>query len=809
MAYGLPDNLWIGLLVMAVIILALLWKDKISKGNSKPTPEPDGPSVSMTEVSKNSSHTVGETFALKGTYDAGDSSIRRKSLTMNGRDISSKIESWSNGTFRTSRIEIPEVEKIKCKIKVETRIGDAFDDHVFDPSPPSEPDGPGLDLSVETTNTAPGQENGSAVVTASPIIGDAEISRTEVRVPNLGKSESSAGNNDCVLSLSNLPAGEYQAIAETSDTNKNSASDTENFEIEVMETDLRVEASYNVVSHDSGEVELRAEVVEASADIIGTTIKMREKNDWDSEDDGWDGNHSETSLVEYQREGLEDNVYEFEGKTEDEFGNIDTDRGTFEIGVSGGPGGSIDDLPEGVQGIFQNTNNNFNGVPPQYLEVIRDIIDQTGGRDQRGDVTQKVGMDAYQLLLALSTLEPDLTGDDNSQILAELKTIRQEVGQDQISPDELENALRNVMQDVFGQDLQGVIQGLDLGNGFDEQAIVQAIEDKDVDIDLTQVTNRLDNIEQAVNQVQSQGGDMSNVEQKLDDIESAVRDIRVDDQIYQDLTQEIQALRNKGLQVNIDMNDPLIIKLVEDIERSGNPQAERRRILQAIRGEGVLTRRLLIRLLGDEEQDDESGGTGNKNPENEDSGMADEGTKVKKFDAQELKSLEEDIDALSDFVKDFDQLDFQKARKLKNEIEKEVNNVEQELKDVHDQAELFTNLVDDINDWSQGGKNKQDIIDEIENSYKHENKIREELKDIHNKMSQIRRKVKDVEDLCTQFNEVLGVSENEFSSTVDSITEDMHRMDNLIEHVNEYVQGHREGQGDEYVPDEVLGGSPR
>jgi chromosome segregation ATPase len=256
------------------------------------------------------------------------------------------------------------------------------------------------------------------------------------------------------------------------------------------------------------------------------------------------------------------------------------------------------------------------------------------------------------------------------------------------------------------------------------------------------------------------------------------------------------------------MNDPLMIKLVEDIQHSGDPQAERQRILQRIRQEGTITRTLLIQLLGDD-LDDESGGTGNKNPQSTSDDMADEGTKVIKFDEQELKSLEEDVDALSQFVDDFDQLDFQRASNLKAEIRQEVNNIQSELNDVHDQAELFTSLVEDMNDFTKGAKNKQDIIDEIENSYQHENKIREELKDIHNKMSEIRRKVKEVEDLCTQFNKVLGVSENEFSSTVDSITDDMHRMDSLIEHVNDYLQGHREGQGDEYIPDEVLGEAPR
>ncbi len=807
MAYGLPDNLWIGLLVMAVIILAILWKDKVSKssGGGGGTSRDEGPSVSMRETGNT---TIGERFALRGSYDSGDGSISDYSLTMNGRDISGKVTSWSGGTFATDTIEVPDVDTVECDIQVSATYGTADDSISFNPSRPDEPEGPDLEVDVETQDADPGEDNGAVTVTARPTPGDNSIQETQVELPDFEVSDTSTGNSTASVRQTGIPSGEgYRYRAETTDGETSSVEKTGTFRIRGHhEGNLEVEAGHEVVDEENGRVRLWAEVISSPAEIEGTTIKFRPVG---AED--WKGDSSDSDRVEVTEE-FSPGTYEYEGlaATSD---RQDTDRGTFQIEGEGGGGGSRDDYPELVRIINQNTNNNLGDLggfqgDEEVMSILEQILEQVDSSGSDSE-TARVGMDAYQLLFALNALGVDLDSGDNQQIVAELRQIRQQMGGGGMSSDDLESALRTVLHDVFGQDLQSVIQGLDLGDGFDEDAIVQAIEDND--IDLSEVTNRLDNIEQAVTQIQSQGGDLSDVEQKLDDIESAVRDLQVDDQIFQDLTAEIRSLRNDGVQVNVDMNDPLIIKLVEDIQHSGNPQAERQRILQRIRQEGVITRRLLIRLLDEDDSDDgdESGGTGNKNPQNDNDDMANEGTKIVKFDEQELKSLEEDIDALSQFVDDFDKLDFQKARRLKDKIEKEVTSVQNELNDVHDQAELFTGIVEDMNDFTEGAKTKQEMIDEIENSYQHENKIREELKDIHSKMSKIRTKVKKVEDLCTQFNEVLGVSENEFSSTVDSITDDMHRMDDLIEHVNEYLQEHREGQGGEYIPDEVLGEAPR
>lgn len=801
MAYGLPDNLWIGLLVMAIIILALLWKDKISKssgGGGKTKTTPDGPEFNSIEH-RPVNPDPGQEVNFKADYTA-NASIKKYWFKVDGKKRDTTI---TGGSLKTGPLTLDEGSySYKAYVKDEngkdSTIGSSFSVN--------------SGRTLEGPIFEVGEEWGDDVVV---LVAKAEtrsadnISLTEIAVEGVGQSENKGP--EARIEVPANPGKTYSYTAETIDSNDLTAEVEGELRIPRNPSSLAVTANYEIINEVGGNVRIWSEVTEYSNEIRETSIHFRPEgageDDWVSEVSKGD---IRAEIPPEDRENLRDGVYEIRAHAEDVENNEATDTATFRLGNEGGGGNTPEgDYPELVRIINQSSSNSlgdlggFRGDEEvmTLLEQILEKVDGAGG-DIRGP-----GMDAYQLLFALNSLGVDLDGGDNQQIVDELRMIRQQMDSGGMSQNELENALKNVLNDVFGQDLQSVIQDLDLGNGFDEDAIVRAIENKD--IDFSEVTDRLDRLEQTVSQIQGQGGDISDFEQKLDNIESAVIDLKADNQTYQDLKTEIEALREEGVDVNLDMNDPLIIKLVEDIEASENPQAERERTIQIIRQEQVLTRRVLVQILGKNAPDKQSGGQGNKNEEDNSNGMSDEGTKVKKFDQKELNSLEDDINALSKFVDDFDQLDFQKAKNLKDEIEKEVNSIQSELNDVHNQAELFTSLVDDINDWSEGGKSKQDMIDEIENSYKHENKIREELKDIHNKMSEIRRKVKEVEDLCTQFNEVLGVSENEFSSTVDSITEDMHRMDNLIEHVNEYLQGHREGQGGEYIPDEIIGESPR
>lgn len=621
MAYGLPDNLWIGLLVMAVIILALLWKDKISKssgGSGGTETTPDGPSFQSIEH-KPVNPDPGEEINFKAEYTANASIStywfkvdgRKRDTTNTGGSLKTGPLTFEEGSYRYKAY-------VKDKNGKDSSIGSSFSVNSGKTL-----EGPKLKMEEEW-----GEDVVELVAKAKTRSADS-ISLTKITVEGVGQSEERGP--EARIELPAEPGRTYSYTAETLDSNDLDAEVEGELKIPRNPSPLSVTANYDIFNEVEGNVRIWAEVTEYSHEIDKTRIQFRPEG---AGDDAWAWQEEEgairAEIPDEERENLSDGVYEVKASARDVENNRATDTTKFSLGEGGG-GGSRDDFPELVRIINQNTNNNLGDLggfrrDEEVMAILEQILEQVDASTGDGE-TARVGMDAYQLLFALNALGVDLDSSDNQQIVAELQRIRQEMGTGGMSGTELENALRTVLHDVFGQDLQSVIEGLDLGGGFDEEAIVQALEDRD--IDLTAVTDRLDNIEQAVQQIEAQGGDMSEVEQKLDDIESAVQELQVDDQIFQDLTGEIEALRNEGIQVNVDMNDPLIIKLVEDIQHSGNPQAERRRIFRTIRREGRLTRALLVSLL-------ESGGEGNKNGGNDSSGMATEIPAYEEF--RELKN---------------------------------------------------------------------------------------------------------------------------------------------------------------------------
>lgn len=241
-AYGLPDNLWIFIIIMAIIILALLWRDKLSEGSSSSssststtTTRDDPPSVNMS-LSSASSKKKGETFKLRGRYDSGDGSISSKTLKMNGTSISGKISSWSGGRFTTKPITVPDTNNVKCKVGVRTRYGSDEDTVSFTPVDQGggEDEGPTLNVDVKTTDTGKNDSTGSVKITASPTAGDAPIKVTVVDAGSVGQEENRGAGN-CVFQKGGLPAGEYPYRAATEDQNDNTQDVEDTFKIEEKE----------------------------------------------------------------------------------------------------------------------------------------------------------------------------------------------------------------------------------------------------------------------------------------------------------------------------------------------------------------------------------------------------------------------------------------------------------------------------------------------------------------------------------------------------------------------------------------------
>ena len=766
MAYGLPDNLWIGLLVMAVIILALLWKDKISKssgGSGGTETTPDGPSFQSIEH-KPVNPDPGEEINFKAEYTANASIStywfkvdgRKRDTTNTGGSLKTGPLTFEEGSYRYKAY-------VKDKNGKESSIGSSFSVNSGKTL-----EGPKLKMEEEW-----GEDVVELVAKAKTRSADS-ISLTKITVEGVGQSEERGP--EARIELPAEPGRTYSYTAETLDSNDLDAEVEGELKIPRNPSPLAVTANYDIVNEVEGNVRIWAEVTEYSHEIDKTRIQFRPEG---AGDDAWAWQEEEgairAEIPDEERENLSDGVYEVKASARDVENNRATDTTKFSLGEGGG-GGSRDDFPELVRIINQNTNNNLGDLggfrgDEEVMAILEQILEQVDASTGDGE-TGRVGMDAYQLLFALNALGVDLDSSDNQQIVAELQRIREEMGTGGMSGTELENALRTVLHDVFGQDLQSVIEGLDLGGGFDEEAIVQALEDRD--IDLTAVTDRLDNIEQAVQQIEAQGGDMSEVEQKLDDIESAVQELQVDDQIFQDLTGEIEALRNEGIQVNVDMNDPLIIKLVEDIQHSGNPQRERRRILQSIRREGMVTRRLLIQLLEDDTDPDESGGEGNKNEEEDNGGMPN-ADKVEYKIAQDTKK---EIEELEEAFKDLESLEEGQREELQitQHIEEDVEQLIKLLKDVrkheHKVEQLLNNEITK-GEWQKVGKHEDKIMSDLEEARAYLQDFMESvanIEDHYKDNDQVLSQLDDLKDALVNQQEELMSLEDKLEDTMDEMS---------------------------------------
>lgn len=744
MAYGLPDGLWLPLLIMAVIILALLWKDKISKssgGSKKRTKDttPPGPSFKSI-VHKPVNPDPGDEVEFRAEYTA-DASISSYWFKVDGRKRDTSI---SSNALDTGPHTFDEGSyNYEAYIKDENGKTDTISSS-FSVNSGETREGPSLRVSESWSDD-------SVILEAEAHRGSSPIERTSIEVDGVGESE---GADSASIELPAEPGTTYSYEATAVDENGMDTKNSGQITIPSNPSTISVSANSEVVSHAEGDAKIWAEVTEHSGRIETLRIAYRPADPDARDGEGWETfSDGDTTRKESLLQGLPDGTYEVKADVKEilESGseNKASDSDKFEIGSGGTPGETPDDIPEGFPdewgAIFQNTN--INGVPPGILELIGDIGEETAGKDRRGDVTQEVGMEAEQLLLALSVLEPDLSSEDNSRILEELREIKQKVSQDQMSSNELENSMKVVLQDVFGADLKSVIEGLELDGGFNEQEIVQAIRQNSVDVD--PLADRLSSIEVAIQQLQSQGGgDFSDLEKKLDEIESAIKDTQIDQSMMQNFMSQIQNMESEGVDVDVDaggMDEAVILRLIDEIQDSGNPDVEMESILEVIREQGRLNRELIQELIEEEEEGhrrgvvnpvnmtkdpSDSGDTGNKNEEDADEDMPDN-----------IEGLEHELDT---------------------DIKRQIEHLEGEYNNLRE-------LVED-----------QGEIETLESHMEHEvEEITEHLK-----------KARQIEHhLDRLFNEEKNMSDSDFA---EKLNDDIHRLNGHISKANSVISKFRE-----------------
>ena len=695
-AYGLPEDLWIWILVLAVIILAFLWKDKISSGSggggssTTTTTDDDPPSVRMSLVEDKPKK--GGTFRLTGGYDSGDATISTKNLKMeyDGEDKPIDLSSWGGGSFSAGPEDVPDADKVTCTIYVSTRYGEDKDIVSFRPTEPGEPAGPTLNVEVTTKDADESEANGEVKITASPTEGDASIKGTVVDAGGVGQQEKS-GSADCVFEQDGLPPGDYPFMAATEDRNG------------------------------------KTEEVERTF-----TIGVKEK-------DGGGGS-----------------------------------RG-------GGPGGFL---------LNNNQNeiiNEFN-VPAEMIELLKQIIDQT---DQKagGDVTQEVNMEGYHLLLAMHMLQNDLDSGDNQQVISLLQDINNELQSNQLSADDLENSLRAVLHQVFDQDIEGVLEDLDISGDFDEDRIVQAIQNNDVDIG--PLVNRLSNIENAIQQLQNQGGgDFSDIEAKLDQLVTAVKDSKMDEDMMQQFISQLGDLQSKGVDVDIgdvgnnngaDVDNLMMMRLMDDVREKDNPGREMDEILEVIREQGRLNRELLRELI---EKEEDGGGPSNKNPDSQNGSMS----QVDEVEYRIAEDTKKEIEELEQAFRGLEKLEEDEREELQitQHVEEDVEKLVGLLKDVRKHEHKIEQLLS--NEITQG---------EWQKVGKHEEKIQSDLKEARAYLEDFMESIANIEDLYKDNDQVLSQLEDlkdEVVTQQDELSDLDSKLQDTVQEMKNYRQQSKASQ---------------
>ena len=283
--------------------------------------------------------------------------------------------------------------------------------------------------------------------------------------------------------------------------------------------------SYEKIDEANGHVRIEAEGHRGSSPVVETAISLstRERT--------VGGNSENGDYCEFEAEGLPPGNYVIDAVARDDnnLTNEKTETLTIEDtsgtgpGETTGPGGSGRGS-SGMPNIFNpqiEASPEINlDVPEEAISILQDIVGEVD-REASGNVSQEVGMEGYQVLMAMHMLQNGLDGEDNQQIVGELERIRESMGSGNVSADSLESSLRSVLHDVFGQDLQDILEGLEV-EGFDEEAVARAVRDNNVDLE--PLAGRLSDIEQAVRELESQGTDLSDIEARLDTIEEAVED---------------------------------------------------------------------------------------------------------------------------------------------------------------------------------------------------------------------------------------------------------------------------------------------
>lgn len=144
MAASIPEGTWIFIVILAVIILAILSNDGISRSSSSSrsgsSSSSDASSGSTDRPPRISAYHVGDeyiggSFGVKGNFDSGSASNYDIDATLNGSSVEF---STNDGSFRTEEVNVQEGEN-EYRVKIRTSVGEDTDSGSF-PATTDDPD---------------------------------------------------------------------------------------------------------------------------------------------------------------------------------------------------------------------------------------------------------------------------------------------------------------------------------------------------------------------------------------------------------------------------------------------------------------------------------------------------------------------------------------------------------------------------------------------------------------------------------------------------------------------------------------------
>jgi hypothetical protein len=132
MAAPIPEGTWIFILILAVIILAILSNDSISRSGSSSRSGSGSSSDSTDRPPRiNAYHTgdeyIGGSFGVKGNFDSGSASNYDIDATLNGSSVD---VSTDGDSFRTEEVNVQEGEN-EYGVKIQTSVGEDTDSGSF------------------------------------------------------------------------------------------------------------------------------------------------------------------------------------------------------------------------------------------------------------------------------------------------------------------------------------------------------------------------------------------------------------------------------------------------------------------------------------------------------------------------------------------------------------------------------------------------------------------------------------------------------------------------------------------------------